>query len=95
VVQLWVWGGVILSTGVWVRLWQVFVMEGVDNVCCNRDRWQLFNLVLANLDRMSALMFVGLGNVFDADLFKSGLNDRADQMVILQKDGVFNLEFVI
>ena len=52
-------------------------------------------MVLANLDRMSALMFVGLGNVFDADLFKSGLNDRADQMVILQKDGVFNLEFVI
>jgi len=45
-----------LLAGVWVRLWQVFVMEGVDSVCCNRDRWRLFNLVLANLDRMSALM---------------------------------------
>ena len=45
----------------WVRLWQVFVMEGVDNVCCNRDRWRLFNLVLANLERMSALMLLVLG----------------------------------
>jgi len=34
VVQLWVR----LSAGVWVRLWQVFVMEGVDSVCYNRDR---------------------------------------------------------
>jgi len=36
-------------------------MEGVDNVCCNRDRWQLFNLVLANLERMSTLMLLVLG----------------------------------
>ena len=53
-VQLWAWGWVRLSVGAWVRLWQVFVMEGVDSVCCNRDRWRLFNLVLANLDRMSS-----------------------------------------
>jgi len=36
-------------------------MEGVDNVCCNRDRWWLFNLVLANLDRISTLMLSVLG----------------------------------
>jgi len=36
-------------------------MEGVDNVCYNRDRWRLFNLVLANLERMSALMLSVLG----------------------------------
>jgi len=28
----------ILSTGEWARFWQVFVMEGVDNVCYSRDR---------------------------------------------------------
>jgi len=61
VVQLWFWGGVVLSAWEWARFWQVFVMEGVDNVCCNRDRWRLFNLVLANLERMSALMFLILG----------------------------------
>jgi len=61
VVQLWVWRGVVLSAGEWVRLWQVFVMEGVDNVCCNRDRWWLFNLVLVNLERISALMLSVLG----------------------------------
>jgi len=36
-------------------------MEGVDNVCCNRDRWRLFNLVLANLERLSTLMLSVLG----------------------------------
>jgi len=36
-------------------------MEGVDNVCCNRDQWRPFNLVLANLERMSALMLSVLG----------------------------------
>jgi len=30
-------------------------MEGVDNVCCNRDQWRLFNLVLVNLERLSVL----------------------------------------
>jgi len=50
-----------LSAGVRVRMWHVFVIEGVDNVCCNRDRWQIFNLVLANLDRMSALILSVLG----------------------------------
>ena len=55
-VQLWAWEWVRLSAEVWIRLWQVFVMEGVDSVCCNRDRWRLFNLVQTNLDRMSALM---------------------------------------
>ena len=53
----------VLSAGAWVRLWQVFVMEGVDKVCCNRDRWRLFSLVLANLERMSALMLSVLGCV--------------------------------
>jgi len=52
---------VVLSAGEWVRLWQVFVMEGVDNVSCNRDQWRLFDLVLANLERMSALMLSVLG----------------------------------
>jgi len=51
----------ILNIRVWVRLWQVFVIEGVDRVCCNMDRWRPFNLVLANLDRMSALMLSILG----------------------------------
>jgi len=37
------------------------VIEGVDNVCCNRDRLRLFNLVLANLERTSALMLLVLG----------------------------------
>jgi len=36
-------------------------MEGVDNVYCSRDRWRLFNLVLVNLERMSALMLLVLG----------------------------------
>jgi len=36
-------------------------MEGVDSVCCNRDRWRPFSLVLANLERMSALMLSVLG----------------------------------
>jgi len=36
-------------------------MEGVNNVCCSRDRWRLFNLVLANLERMSTLMLSVLG----------------------------------
>ena len=50
-----------LSVWEWVRLWQVFVMEGAGNVCCNRDQWRLFNLVLASLDKMSALMLLVLG----------------------------------
>jgi len=33
--------------------------------------------------------------MFDADLFKGGLNNCADQMVVLLKDGVFDLEFVV
>jgi len=61
VVQLWFWRRVVLSVGERVRFWQVFVMEGVDNVCYNRDRWRLFNLVLDNLERMSALMLSVLG----------------------------------
>jgi len=36
-------------------------MEGVDSVCCNKDRWLPFNLVLANLERMSTLMLSVLG----------------------------------
>ena len=33
--------------------------------------------------------------MFDADLFKGGLDDCADQMVILLEDGVFDLELVV
>jgi len=36
-------------------------MEGIDSVCCSRDRWWLFNLVLANFKRMSTLMLSVLG----------------------------------
>jgi len=50
-----------LSAWCWVRLWEVFVMEEADNVCCNSHRWRLFNLVLTSLDNMSALMFSDLG----------------------------------
>jgi len=38
VVQLWLWEGVTLSAGAWVKFWQVCVMEGVDSVSCNKDR---------------------------------------------------------
>jgi len=51
----------VLSVGSWPRFRQVCVMEGVDSVCCNRDRWRPFSLVLANLERMSALMLSVLG----------------------------------
>jgi len=52
-----------LSARVWVRLWQVLVMEGAGSFCCNRDRCRLFNLVLASLDNMSTLTFSDLGCV--------------------------------
>jgi len=39
----------------------VFVMEGVDSVCCKSDRCWLFSLVLASLDNMSAPTFSDLG----------------------------------
>ena len=44
-----------LLAGVWVNIWQVCVMEGVESVCCSRDRLRFLSLVLANLERMSAL----------------------------------------
>jgi len=50
-----------LLAEVWVKFWQVCVMEGVDSVCCSKDRWWLLNLVLANLERMSALTLSVLG----------------------------------
>ena len=46
-----------LSAWLWVRLRQVFVVEGVDSVCVRSDRCQLFSLELAILDNMSALTF--------------------------------------
>ena len=41
----------------------MFVMDGANNVCCKRDMCQLFSLVLASLDNMSALTFSLLGCV--------------------------------
>jgi len=55
VVQFWLWEGVTLLAGVWVKFWQVCVMEGVDSVCCSRDQLRFLSLVLANLERMLAL----------------------------------------
>ena len=60
-VQFWVWEGVTLVAGVWVNIWQVCVMDGVDSVCCSKDQLQFFSLVLANLERMSALTLSVLG----------------------------------
>jgi len=61
VVQFWLWEGVTLLVGVWVKFWQVCVMEGVDSVCCSKDRLRFLSLVLANLERMSALTLSVLG----------------------------------
>jgi len=52
---------VTLLAGVWVNIWQVCVIEGADSVCCSRDRLRFLSLVLANLERMSALMLSVLG----------------------------------
>jgi len=41
----------------------VFVVDDADSVCCKRDLCQLFSLVLASLDNMSALTFSVLGCV--------------------------------
>ena len=54
-------GGVTLLAGVWVNIWQVCVMKGVESVCYSRDRLRFLSLVLANLERMSALTFSVLG----------------------------------
>jgi len=35
----------------------MFVVDGADNVCCKKDLCRFFILVLASLDRMSALTF--------------------------------------
>ena len=50
-----------LLAGVWVNVWQVCVMEGVESVCCSRDRLRFLSLVMANLERMSALTLSVLG----------------------------------
>ena len=60
-VQFWVWEVVTLLAGVWVKFWQVCVMEGVDSVYCSRDRLRFLSLVLANFERMSALTLSVLG----------------------------------
>jgi len=61
VVQFWVWEGVTLFAGVWVNIWQVCVMEGVESVCYSRDQLRFLSLVLANLERMSALTLSVIG----------------------------------
>jgi len=61
VVQFWVLVGVTLLAGVWVKFWQVCVMEGVDSVCCSKDQLRFLSLVLANLERMLALTLSVLG----------------------------------
>jgi len=50
-----------LSAWFWVRLRQVFVVDGADNVSCKRDLCRLFSLVLASLDNKSTLTFSVLG----------------------------------
>jgi len=42
---------------VWSRFRHMFVIDGVDNVCCRRDLCLLFSLMLGSLDRISALTF--------------------------------------
>ena len=61
-------GGPVLALGggdvvgwVWVKFRQVCVMEGVDSVCCSKDQLRFLSLVLANLERMSALTLLVLG----------------------------------
>jgi len=39
----------------------MFVVDGADYVYCKKDLCQLFSLLLASLDRMSALTFSLLG----------------------------------
>ena len=50
-----------LLAGLWVNIWQVCVIEGVDSVCCSRDRLRFLSLVLVNMERMSALTLSVLG----------------------------------
>jgi len=51
----------VVQFSVWSRLRQMFVIDGVDNVCWSRDLCLLFSFVLASLDRISALTFSLLG----------------------------------
>jgi len=46
---------------VWPRLRQMFVMDGVDSICCSIDLCLLLSLVLASFDRTSARSFSFLG----------------------------------
>ena len=78
-VQFGFWVGVKLFDGVWVNVWQVCVMEGVDSVCCSRDRLRLLSLVLANLERMSALMLSVLG------MCSTRTSSKADWMIARTK----------
>ena len=55
------WMYVAVQFSVWSRLRQMFVIDGADNVCCCRNLCLLFSLVLASLDRISALTFSLLG----------------------------------
>jgi len=51
----------VVQFSVWSKLRQMFVIDGADNVCCRRYLCLLFSLVLASLDRISALTFSLLG----------------------------------
>jgi len=59
VLRYWMYG--VVQFSVWSRLRQMFIIDGTDNVRCRRDLCLLFNLVLASLDRISALTFSLLG----------------------------------
>jgi len=54
-----------------------------------------FELGTGQFGKDVSLDVVGSWDVFDADLFEGGLNDCTDQMVILLKDGVFDLKLVV
>jgi len=49
----------------------MFVVDGADSVCCKRDLCQLFSLVLASLDSLSALTFSLLGMCWTHTLSKA------------------------
>jgi len=52
--------GVVQFSG-WSKLRQMFVIDGANNVYCKRDLCLVFCLVLASLDRISALTFSLIG----------------------------------
>jgi len=59
VLRYWIYGVVQLSA--WPNLRQMFVVDGVDSVCCRRDLCLPLSLVLASLDKTSAHTFSHIG----------------------------------